>query len=115
MKFDKAKVLCLVAFAFAVSSCGSSDGNSNEAGSESPGTTVLPTLDDVVDTGDPASTELTTGTDTSAGFATPVIAVSSSEMDDFVINPLQSAIPAELSGGSTSTQPARFITNPLMF
>ena len=48
MKFDKAKVLCLVAFAFAVSSCGSSDGNSNEAGSESPGTTVLPTLDDVV-------------------------------------------------------------------
>jgi len=110
MIFDKAKLLCLVAFTLTASGCGSS--NSNEPGAET--TEPLMLVDDVVSSEGATTSELTVSTETSGGVADSVTPVSSFQMDEYVENPLVTAVPAELDGTTSTRVPAGYITNPLM-
>ncbi len=100
---DKTKVLCLIAFALTASGC------SND------GTDITDTqlLDDAINADVITTTEVTNGTGTSSGIATQVTPVSSAQMAAFVRNPLLAAIPTELNGGTSTSLPRSYITNPL--
>lgn len=108
--FDKARVLCLIAFTLTASGCGNN--NSNEPGAETTEPLIL--LDDALSTDGTTATELTVNTDTSDGLASSVTPVGSFQMDEYVENPLVTAVPAELNGAMSTSVSADYITNPLM-
>lgn len=106
MKIDKAKWVCLVAFtALAVSGCGKSSSTDE---------VVVAETDPLIVVDDPVDAEVTPTTEATDGIATPVVAVSSAQMDAFVTNPLVAEIPAELNGGSSTAVSRGYVTNPLI-
>jgi hypothetical protein len=70
--------------------------------------------DGALNTDGTATAEVTLSTDTSDGIATPVASVSAAQMDAYIDNPLLTAIPTELNGGTNTGLPSSYITNPLM-
>ena len=116
MNRDNIKILCLIAITLTASGCGGDSDTDTQLSQndnalitdETATTTTEATIDDI------ATTELTDSTDTSGGIATPVQPVSSAQMDAFVGNPLLTAIPTELNGGTLTVLPGSFIINPLM-
>ena len=116
MLSNKTKVICLIAFAITASGC--SGGGSDEALSplnDEVNTEVTTATNDTSLAEEASGTEVTNTAETSGGFATPVASVSSSQMDAFIVNPLSSAIPAELNDAAASVSPNGFVANPLSF
>jgi len=105
------KMLCLIVFTIGASGCSSGGGDStNDPVINDP----LIIVDDITNPGTTTTTEVTIGTETSDSFATPVVAVSSAQMDEYVINPLLAPIPSELASGNTADKSRRYVTNPLI-
>jgi len=100
------KMLCLIVFTIGASGCSSGGGDSTND--------PLIIVDDITNPGTTTTTEVTIGTETSDSFATPVVAVSSAQMDEYVINPLLAPIPSELASGNTADKSRRYVTNPLI-
>jgi len=105
MTSDKATAVCLVVFALVVSGCSGREGDDNV---ELPNDDVID-----VDSPNPIVIEVPLETDTDDSIATPVTPVSSFELDGFIVNPLLTAIPSEVGGGSSSVVSREFAVNPL--
>lgn len=98
-----ANAFSVVAIALAVSSC-SGDGEPND----------FQGLDDSFAVSVSTASESTTGMEVADGVAMPVASVSSSQMDEFIVNPLLSEIPSELRNNITPTAASNFVINPFM-
>jgi len=105
---DKAKIFCLVVFALSASGCGSGSG-----GGDIDTPQVLPLENTGSDDG-VTTAELTVGTDTSESTATPVLPVSTVQMDEFVENPLVTPVPTELAKEMSVLSSNTYVNNPLI-
>jgi len=104
MKFNKIKILSLVALTLTISGCGSNDGaDDNQA-----------LVNDGTDTLNGNGIDVPSSIQTSGGTATPVPSISSAQMSEFIGNPLLAAIPAELSGSKSGSSSSVNIGNPLL-
>lgn len=121
MMTPKTRLLYLIGttltVALTVSGCGSGGNGSNGSEVLDPqavGEEILDTTDSsaVVDT---TTNEMSSINETTEAMPTVAPTVSSAGMDDFIVNPLLSAVPAELNGSSTTSLPSNFASNPLTF
>jgi len=117
MLSNKTKVICLIAFVITASGCsgGGSDDETLSTLNDEISSEVTTATDDTSLAEGTTETEMINTAETSDGFATPVASVSSSQMDAFIVNPLSSAIPAELNDAAASVSPNGFVANPLSF
>ena len=108
---DRTRILCLAAVVSVIGGCGGG-GSSGDSAAEQVAADGAP--GGIGAGGSSPSSEVDGATETSGGVATGVPAISSAEMDDFVKNPLVSAIPSELNDGTARVASSEFIINPLM-
>lgn len=105
--------ICLIAGAITITGCGGGEGTDTETNGTDPIITDDDALtdNDVVTEPDAEADNDVVVTDSDA---TPVVPVSTEQMDSYIDNPLLAQIPAELANKPVNSPSRSYLINPLL-